>query len=44
MERFFDHVLLFINRMEPQHWIFVLAGVILVGFACLKGMGTRSHY
>jgi hypothetical protein len=44
MQRIADEVLSFINQMEPQHWLFVLAGVIVVGVVCLKGMGARSHY
>ena len=44
MEKIANEVLSFINHMEPQHWLFVLAGVIVVGFVCMKGMGSRSHY
>ena len=34
MERFASEVLSFINHMEPQHWLFVLAGMIVVGVSC----------
>ncbi len=44
MERFASEVLSFINHMEPQDWLFVLAGMIVVGVLCLKGMGSRSQY
>ena len=44
MDKLLDEVLLFVNHMQPQHWILVLAGVIVVGFVCMKGMGSRSHY
>jgi hypothetical protein len=44
MEKFANEVLSFINQMEPKHWVFVLAGVIVVGLVCMKGVGTRSHY
>ncbi|MEI8372945.1 MAG: hypothetical protein WCJ35_08960 [Planctomycetota bacterium] len=37
-------VLAFIDRMEPQHWLIALAGVIVVGLVCMKGMGSRSHH
>jgi hypothetical protein len=44
MEKFAYQVLDFIERMEPQHWVYVLAGVILIGYLCLKSVGQRSHY
>ena len=44
MEQIADEVLSFVNEMTPQHWLFALAGVIVVGFVCMKGMGSRSHY
>ena len=44
MGRIADEVLSLVNHMEPQHWVFVLAGVIVVGVVCMKGMGSRSHY
>jgi len=44
MGRIADEALSLINQMEPQHWLFVLVGVIVVGFACMKGVGSRMHY
>ena len=44
MEKIVDEVLYFISHMEPQHWVLALAGVIVVGIVCMKGMGTRSQY
>ncbi len=44
MEQIADEVLSFVNEMAPQHWLFVLAGAIVLGFVCMKGMGSRSHY
>ncbi len=44
MEKIASEVLTFIEHMEPHHWLFVLAGVIVVGVICMKGMGSRSHY
>lgn len=44
MERIVNEVLYFVERMQPQHWLIALAGVIVVGLVCLKGMGSRSHY
>ena len=44
MERIVNEVLSFVDRMESQHWLIALAGVIVVGLLCLKGMGSRSDY
>ena len=44
MDRFVDEVLYFIDNMEPRHWVLVLGGVIVVGYMCMKSMGTKLHY
>jgi hypothetical protein len=44
MDRIANEVLSFIDQMEPQHWVYVLAGVILIGYLCLKTMGTKLHF
>lgn len=32
------------DRMDTQEWALVLIGVIVVGFLCLRGFGSRSDY
>jgi hypothetical protein len=44
MERIFDEVLYFIDNMEPRDWVLVLGGVILIGYLCLKSIGSKLHY
>jgi hypothetical protein len=44
MVKFAYQVVDFIEQMEPQHWVYVLAAVILVGYLCLKSVGNRLHY
>jgi hypothetical protein len=44
MDKYVYEVLYVIDHMEPQHWLMVLAGVIAVGYLCMKGIGSRSHY
>jgi len=39
-----DQIICFIDNMEPQHWLYALAGVLLVGYLCLKSLGTKLHY
>ena len=31
-------------RMDVHEWALVLIGVIVVGFFCLRGFGSRSDY
>jgi hypothetical protein len=33
-----------IDRISPQHWLMLLAAVIIVGLVCLRGFGSRSGY
>ncbi len=34
----------FLERLEPRHWVIILAGMIVVGLFCLRGFGSRSNY
>jgi hypothetical protein len=43
VERFENEVLYYVDRMEPYDWVMVLAVVIVVGFVCMKGMGSRLN-
>ena len=33
-----------IDSMDTQEWMLVLIGVIVVGFLCMRGFGSRSQY
>ena len=44
MEKLADEIVSFIEHMEPHHWMLALAGLIVVGVVCMKGIGSRSHY
>jgi len=44
MNNLIREVLRYADRLEPQHWLFVLAAVIVVGLICLRGFGSRSQY
>ena len=33
-----------VNSMGTQEWVLALVGVIIVGFFCLRGFGSRSKY
>jgi len=37
-------VIRYASRLDPQQWLLVLIGVIVVGFLCLRGFGSRSQY
>jgi hypothetical protein len=32
------------NRLDRQEWLLVLIGVVVAGFLCLRGMGSRREY
>jgi hypothetical protein len=44
LDKYWDQFLYMIDHSQPQHWIMVLAGVILVGYLLLKSMGSKPHY
>ena len=33
-----------VNRLDAQHWLWVLVGMVFVGLFCLRGFGSRSDY
>ncbi len=33
-----------VDRMGPNEWVLVAGGLILFGFFCLRGFGSRSNY
>ncbi|NUQ63027.1 MAG: hypothetical protein HUU20_11090 [Pirellulales bacterium] len=37
-------VMRYVERMGPQEWLFALILVVLVGFVCLRGFGSRTSY
>ncbi len=44
IEHYANQFLRFCERMEPQHWGLVLIGMVLFGFFCMRGFGSRSNY
>lgn len=44
MSPYCDQVVLWVERLTPQEWMYVLIGVILAGFVFLRGFGSRSSY
>jgi hypothetical protein len=44
LNRIFQHIMVYADRLSPQHWVLVLAGMVVVGWFCLRGFGSRSHY
>ena len=44
MHDIYREVMRQINHMDAQGWLFVLIGVVFVGFFCLRGFGSRSDY
>ena len=44
MGRYYREVLQFLEQLDTQEWVFVLMGLIVVGFLCMRGFGSRSNY
>ncbi len=44
MDHYYHIIMRFLDRMGPQEWVIVLAAMIVVGFFCLRGFGSRSQY
>jgi hypothetical protein len=44
MEHFFNDLVRYVNHMDAQEWVYVLAGMLIVGFVCMRGFGSRSSY
>jgi hypothetical protein len=44
MAHFIRELMRWLDHMTIQHWLYLLAGVIVVGFMTLRGIGSRSQY
>lgn len=44
MGRIYHEIMQHFDRMDSQHYLYVLVGVVLVGLFCLRGFGSRSNY
>ena len=44
MGQCYRQLLRYIEQMDTQHWLLLLVGVVIVGFFCMQGFGSRSDY
>ena len=44
MSKFYRDVLRFLEQLDTQEWVLVLMGLVVVGFLCMRGFGSRSDY
>lgn len=44
MTTFVHDLMQWIDHMERTQWLLVLAGAILIGILCMRGIGARSHF
>ncbi len=44
MQDLLREILRYADRLAPQHWLIVLAMMIVIGLLCLRGFGSRSKY
>ncbi len=44
MERFVNQLMRQLGRLEPEQWILLAVGVLVVGMFCMRGFGSRKDY
>ena len=44
MGNYCRQVLRFLEQLDTQEWVLVLMGLVVVGFLCMRGFGSRSDY
>jgi hypothetical protein len=44
MGQFYRQVIRFLEQLDTQEWVLVLLGLVVVGFVCMRGFGSRSDY
>ena len=44
MGKYVREVFRFLEQLDTQEWVLVLLGLVVVGFLCMRGFGSRSDY
>lgn len=44
LEHVYRELMRMANRLDAQEWLLILVGVVVVGWVCLRGFGSRSSY
>ena len=44
MGRYWHDFIQLTDSMGTQHWMLVLGAVLVLGFFCMRGFGSRSNY
>ena len=44
VEQIVDKVLYVIDILQPHEWLMIMAAVIIIGAACMKGAANRMHF
>ena len=44
MGKYVREVIRFLEQLDTQEWVLVLLGLVVVGFLCMRGFGSRSDY
>ena len=34
----------YMHRLDREHWLFIFVGVMILGFTCMRGFGSRANY
>jgi hypothetical protein len=44
LEHIFRDLARYSHNMQPKQWLMLLLASIIVGFFCLRGIGSRKNY
>ena len=44
MKNTVENVLQFVDNMDATDWLLTTAAVIVLGFFCMRGSGSRANY
>ncbi len=44
MGKYVHKFFVFIEQLDTQEWVLVLMALVVVGFVCMRGYGSRSDY
>ena len=44
MGKYLREIVRFLEQLDTQEWVLILLGLVVVGFLCMRGFGSRSDY
>jgi hypothetical protein len=44
MGKYISYALRYLEQLNTQEWVLVLLGLVILGFVCMRGFGSRTNY